>query len=380
MENTLSPEQFFQLAEMAAYHDANVRFPVLALSDAQKISDTIYRKEIVKKATISQNGKSIRFDEQFLKDLKQSYDEVIASGKYIPLQFVTDENKHTDNPKYYGGEITKLELDDEDNPTSLVADFKLESDARRVVDANPRIGVSISAKYLDLEGDRVIQPKLQHVAITHRERLKGMTNWQKVAASVDGENTIDLTEADYTVDDITTEANKDEREVTQMAKENEGQTLDLTALMASDEFKTVLASAVEAETAKKDEQINNLQLSLAQLQDKNYEQTVDMAMDSYAQAGVPAKDRELGKALLMSLVDVKDDKKLELSEGEGENAKRIEMSRYEAVLALLNERKGTIDMSGETGSSAQPTTDELNMTDEERKAAVEAINKMVLNS
>ncbi len=373
MEGTLNPAEFLQLAEVAAYADANVRFPVLEMSAAEKINDLVYRKEIVKKATITQGGKSIRFDEQFLKDLKQSYDEVIASGKYIPLQFVTDDNKHTDNPKYYGGEITKLELDDEDNPTSLVADFKLEEDARKVVEANPRVGVSISAKYLDLEGDRIVQPKLQHVAITHREKLKGMREWQKIAASLDGENRIDLTDADVTID-------IHEGGSTEMTdKPQETPTIDLTQLMESDEFKNALNLAVQEKTAEKDQQIQTLQATVDSLQGQNYEQTVDMAMKSYAQAGVPKKDRELGKALLMSLVDITDDKKLELTEGEGDNAKKVELSRYEAVLALLNERKGTVPMEKERGSSTEPDTDELNMTEDERKKAIEALNRMVIN-
>jgi hypothetical protein len=374
--NNLDMEEYLGLAEGAAKEAAVSWFPVLDMAAAEKVSDNLYEKEIIRAGVIkdAKTGKEIKFDASFMKEFKENFEAVLASEGYVPVQDVTDDNKHTDATQYQVGIVNKMRLDDEQNPTKVIAQIKLNEDMRKVVDFNPKIGVSIGASYSHLSEDgRPTNVFPRHVAITHRPKLKGMDSWKNLIKMSDaGEAlTLDLTDADYVEE---TEVN-DERKVTEMAEEAKN-TINLTELMQDEAFKSAFNDAVSTQVAnlteEKDKEIERLQKSVGEVQRSSYEQAVNLAVESYAQAGVPKPIRDTAKALLLSFEAGEEAKTLNLTEGEGDDKKQVELSRWETVTRLLDEVKGVVDMTEEQGSGEE---DESNgaLTGDARKAAVEGL-------
>lgn len=365
--NELDMEEYLDIANSAASEIAVAWFPVLDMSEPEKVSDDVYEKEIVRAGTITdkKSGKSITFDARFLKEFVRNFQNVVASDGYLPVQDVTDNNEHTDRTKFQVGVVNDMKLDDDENPTKVIASIKLNDVMKKVVDFNPKVGVSIGASYSELVEGRPTNVFPRHVAITHRAKLKGMDTWKRMVKASDAgeELTLDLTDADF-----------EERKVTDMADEKTPQEtpeLNLTELMASEEFQTLLATQVQEATKTKDEEIERLRNSVGEVQRNSYEQAVNLAVESYAQVGVPRSVREPAKALLLSFDSGEESKELELTDGEGENKQTVKLSRWQTVTRLLDEVKGVIDMS-EKSSSEEPE-DESDFTGDRRKAAVDGL-------
>jgi len=361
----LDIDKYLEFAEAAAYADAKVRLPVFSeKTNAVELSENQWKKEILKVGKIKYNGREIEFTPEFLKEMKHNYEKGVID--YVPLQFVNEQNGHSDDPRLFGGTVQKLELDDEDNPTSLNAIFKLEEDALKAVRANPAVGASIKAhpNYVDPD-DNHHGATLLHVAMTPRPRLKALAAWEPIAASEQGD-TIDLTEADYVAEEVVEATAEEtvveettttpEQEETNMAEAG-NTTINLTELLENPEFKSQFELAVSNATASKDQEIERLQTRLGTVEEKSYAQAVELAVDSYADAGVPKAIRDVAQSLMMSLSDVAEDEVVELTEGEGDAATQVKVTPIEAVTRILDECKGYVNLTAETGSSADVEED-----------------------
>jgi hypothetical protein len=371
----LDSDKFLEMAEAAAYGEALVRFPVLELaSEAQSVGDNLYKKVILRNAVVTNTkGQKVRLDGEFMKALKRNFEDVTASGEYVPLQFVKDDNKHTDDPRYYGGEITKLELDDEQNPTCLTATFKLGDEAKKVVDAQPKVGVSIGANYFTASDGRPVNPILRHVALAHKVKVKGMGAWQKmIAASEYGEAlTVDLTDADVIIQD--TESNQEGGNNMADNNENGQPKFELTEdvlqqILASDEIQNAIKSQVDEQTSTLKSENETLRARMQKNESETYSKAVELAVDAYAQKGVPKVARDLVQGLLLTFEPgegeaEEDAPSIELTTvtGEGDEAteKKVELSRFEAAVRLLEEFEGFVNMSKEQGSS-----EDVNLSDD----------------
>lgn len=380
----LDPERFMELAEAAAYSDAKIRFPVeMAAGDAKHIGGNMYSKEILRKGTIKYNGKDITFDGDFLKALKSNFEE--GAIDYVPLQFVTDDNRHSDDVRMFGGMVKELSLDDEENPTKLNAKFELNEEAKKAVNANPKVGVSIKAHpaYVDESAEKVYGPTLMHVAITNRPRVKQMDAWLPIAASED-EDTIDLTDGvfEYSDENSMDKTTNTEQEGN-MADKDEVKTTEfelteevIANIFNSDKGKELIQLAVKDATKDKDAEIERLQGRVGEVENKSFSQAVELAVESYATKGVPKVARDLVQGLLLTFANDTDESGvIELSvvsgEGDKESTEEFKLSRWEAGIKLLEEFEGFVDMTGETGSQDEETSE--NLTGDARKAAVEGL-------
>jgi hypothetical protein len=384
VKELLDSDKFLELAEAAAYKEALVRFPVLELaSEAKSVGDNLYKKVVLRNSVVTNTkGQKVRLDGDFMKALKQNFDELVASGEYVPLQFVKDDNKHTDDPRYYGGQITELELDDGEAPTCLTATFKLEDEAKKVVDAQPKVGVSIGANYLTGDDGRPINPVLRHVALSHRVKVKGMGAWQRMIAASDYGDalTVDLTDADVTIEDIedTKKGGKD------MAEETTGK-FELTdeilqEILASDAVKGVINTQIEAATTTLKQENESLRTRMEKNESETYSKAVELAVDAYANKGVPKVARDLVQGLLLTFEpsegeDADSAPSIELTtvtgEGDEQTENKVELSRFEAAVRLLEEFEGFVNMSKESGSSEDvELSDDATLQGDARKAAI----------
>lgn len=380
VNDLLDPHKFMEMAEAAAYAESLVRFPVMEMSDITATGDNMYRKVIVKASKIKYQGKEISFDASFMKEMVNNFNSTVAGGEYIPLQFVKDDNQHTEDPRYYGGVVKKLELDDPENPTCVTAIMELGAEAKKVVDAQPNVGVSIGAGYLALEQGRPVNPVLKHVAMTHRPKLKGMSSWESmIKQSEYGEElTIDLSDAEVEVMNTTPKEGGNDMADTQ---EN-GQKVELTEemlseILASEAVKAAIAeqvtTKVEAETTALKSENEALRGQVGEIRASSYEKAVELAVESYATHGVPKILRDLAQGLLLTYgEDTSDTPEIVLSEGEGEGAKEIKLSRYDAVLRILDEAKGFVNMTPEQGSGEDVELS-ATLTGDDRQAAIDTL-------
>jgi hypothetical protein len=158
------------------------------------LSQKVYRKRILPKATINYKGRKIRFDDAYLTDLANSFHQ----GAYDQVAFMMapDNNSHTLDPERFRGEVKSVEVDED----GLYAVFQVTPDAAKVLDENPKLGVSarILENYQRSDGKHFPRA-LQHVLGTLDPVIPGLGTWEEVALSNGGpaENVIDLSATSY---------------------------------------------------------------------------------------------------------------------------------------------------------------------------------------
>lgn len=249
-----------------------------------------------------------------------------------------------------------MSLDDEENPTKMRAKFDVTDEARKIIEHNPRFGVSVKVhpNFTDPSTGEYYGAQLLHVAGTHYPRLREMDEWKAIAASVDPDGeTIDLSDGEFdaveasTDDIVSTEGDE-------MAdKKDETQVLTLDAIMGSDAFKEALQLAVDEQTAELKKENEALRGNVDTMRKESYETTVKGAINTYRNAGVPPIMLDMGEALLLSFDQETRNETLELSVTDGDETKTETLSRVAIVTKMLDEAKGFIDLGVERGSSEE---------------------------
>jgi hypothetical protein len=206
-------------------------------SDAVMLSQKVYRKRILPKATISYRGRKISFDDQYLTDLAQSFND--KAYDQVAFMLADTNNSHTLDPERFGGEVLGCEVGDD----GLYATIQVTPAAAQVLKENPKLGVSarILENYQRSDGKQFPRA-LQHVLGTLDPVIPGLGTWEEVALSngVAPENVIDLSATSYEeLEHMATRADNLQRvaEATDMTVEA------LEALEMTDEELAIFSSA-----------------------------------------------------------------------------------------------------------------------------------------
>jgi hypothetical protein len=279
---------------------------------------------------------------------------------YVPFLFTDKEDKHTmtANPNTYGGKVVELSLDDPENPTRLYGEFDLTEDTEKVVNHNPQYGVSVTAhpNYIDSPRGEYYGPTLLNVAATHYPKMTKMGQWEKVSVMASSEphdyQVINLSMEKF-VDDDTNEVS--EKEVSmENDKPLELSSEQLAQLMESDAVKNAIANQVEAQVKEKDDKIVELSNQIGEIQNDSYSKLVEAALNTYNTSGdgkgVPPVVLDYAKGLLLSMGPAERDEVITLSTGAGDEKKEEKLNKVQIVTKMLDEIKGTLDLSGEVGS------------------------------
>lgn len=375
MENI---DALMDVLELSAAAQSAIRLP-LNLSEAEKVSGNKWKKEILRigELIVDSTGRKFNFTSDFLKSMKENYHKGILD--YVPLVYADSKtNAHTFSAKAedYAGLVEGLELDDPDNPTKAYAIFNLTEDTSKMVEHNRKFGVSVTAHPNFVDGPRgeYVGPMLLDVCATHKPKLTKMEGWDRVEVMASNVHekygVIDLSDETYNVIETT------DRGGGNMAEQdnNNSKPLELsqemlTQIMESDAVKTAITNQVTAATAEKDAEITRLSNQVGDIQDKSYSQVVKAATASYKQAGVPPVIVDAAEALMLSLSADETDETIQLSVKEGDETKTLELSRVELITKMLDETKGFVDLSAETGST-EDVDDSGRMTGDRRKNAV----------
>lgn len=356
-------EAFMQVVNLSAAAQSAIRLP-LHMSEATKVEGGKYKKEILRvgEIVVDRFGRKFNFTSQFLKDMKKNFDK--RPLDYVPLLYTKDGEVHasSSDPNKYGGYIEDIELDNPDNPTKAYGMFNLTEDTAKVVEHNPKFGVSVTAHPNYVDGPRGVYygPTLLDVAATHKPKLTRMGDWSKVSVMASNEqeefSVIDLSDSTFV------EETEKKEEIPMAEKELNNNVVELSdeqrqelfsEFMKSDMFQSALSTAVK----DKDAEIARLSSSMDEIQRDSYETLVKSAINTYRDKdgkGVPPIMLSMAEELLLSFTPEERNTTIELSMGEGENATTETVNRVQLVTKMLEESKNFLDLGKEAGSQAEP--------------------------
>ena len=360
VNDDVDTDKWINIMEMSAAPEMALRLPVVELGNAATaIGDGVYEKEIWRVGDINYQGRKVRFTPAMLKAAYENWKK--KPFAYVPFQFLHRSSAGEDHPRDYAGRITSLSLDDEENPTKMMAQFSLTDEAQKIVQHNPEFGVSVKVhpNFVHPSTGQYYGPTLLHVAGTHFPRLGEMGEWKAVKAGIDPDDeTIDLSAGEFEgavpSNDGTVDDNKGKEGGT-MPENNEAvqqeQAFDLSAVMGSDAFKDALKLAVDAQTEDLRKKNEALETKVAEGEKQSYVSTVKAAVNTFRSGGVPPIVLDYAEALMLSLDVEQRNQTIELSTGSGDEKKDVKMNPIQLVTKMLEEMKGTIDLGHERGSS-----------------------------
>lgn len=400
MPETLEATEILEYLEREAVRGLSFQLPVVSLADTRAVAGkNKWVKQVLRAGKINYNGRIIEFTQQ---DLQQVVDNFKKNAlDYVPFQFVTDDNRHSDSPKLYGGKVVDMRL--ADNGNSVEAVFELGDDAEKIVQQNPQFGVSVAyhPNYIRTSDETHFGPTVFHVAGTHRPKLFGLKPWEKFDMSLEADETgrVDLTAGEW--DNIVTVTTEEEGEVDMADVIQEILGLasadNIDALIEAARKKLAAANTPEQkEAAQKqldallekkknlseddnteggdsnvseektftfssqeefDKHVQKLADERAAeatkaLREQAHKDKVSNLVNDYKKSGVPPAIADLAEVLLARMPEDAD-KVLTFSDGD----QQVEANANTVVRRILDNCKNMADLSEEEGSTVDNTTD-----------------------
>jgi hypothetical protein len=152
---------------------------------AEKVGKRLYRKQLLPVGSVKHEGHELKFTPDYLKRLAANFN----AGKMdqVPFVLVGDDNSHSQDPERVRGEVTGMEVHDD----GLYALAHLSERGEQLVKDNPKLGVSARIN----QDDMVIE----HMAGTVNPVAKGMKAWEALDLSQpeQGVTLFDLTEKTF---------------------------------------------------------------------------------------------------------------------------------------------------------------------------------------
>lgn len=155
----------------------------------------LWRKQLLPVGRIIYKGEPVDFSQEYLEELVRSFN----SGAYdqVPFQLADGENKHTQLPERFHGEVRAIEL----TPEGLDIVVAATKAGHEVLSTNPRLGISarIVESLTHARDGKSFRSAIQHVLGTLDPVVTGMTPWRAIEASRTGDDgtTIDLSNTTF---------------------------------------------------------------------------------------------------------------------------------------------------------------------------------------
>jgi hypothetical protein len=147
--------------------------------DAIELGNRHWRTQLLPVGEIEYKGRTLRFDREYLKGLVAAFKA--KAFDLVPFQLARDDNKHTNDPERYRGEVVGLEM----APDGLDLILEATEAGDELLRTNPRLGVSarIYEEYVRSDGKSWPQA-LQHVLATLDPHIPGMRSWKEIEVPV----------------------------------------------------------------------------------------------------------------------------------------------------------------------------------------------------
>lgn len=345
----------------------------------------IFEKQVLPIGKFNYKGKELNITPDYIKEIVRAFDEKALDQ--TPFALADERNSHDvdDRPDRYGGEVLKFVP----TPKGLKAVYKLTDKSAEMVRQNPKLGVSarIHEGYERIDG-RSWPVVVDQVLGTLNPKVTGLEPWKEIKLSnlQDKDNVEDYSNGDWKSMGTQDDKNKkpeDEEKVT-LTKEEYDQFKKLLATKSTDsdddddvddddddlnyseeDLKKALEELEkEGEPAKLSNEQNS---KVIQLSREVAEGRFERDALAWKQAGVPPKLIELARPVLSSYEEVN---VIQLS-----NGREKTIDAREVVKKILDETRGTVDLSNEEGHSNRDQSGENQEFEQLRKGLLDEVNQ-----
>jgi hypothetical protein len=159
-------------------------------------SGTRWWKRLLPVGEIDYEGRKLKFSREYLTDLANAF--TAQAYDQVPFQLAPDDNRHTNDPERYAGEIAAMEVRND----GLWVGLDPTRRGDQVLTENPRLGVSARiVEAYDRADGKHFPAAIQHVLATLDPKIPRLGAWQTVEAANNVGITIDLSSATFAGED-----------------------------------------------------------------------------------------------------------------------------------------------------------------------------------
>jgi hypothetical protein len=332
----------------------------VAEKQSKALGKNVYRKQVLKAGQFNYKGRTIKFDRDYFLSIQQAFRD--GAFDTVPFVLADKENRHTMEPERARGEVIGFEVTDD----GLDAILRLSEDAVRIVEENPKFGVSARIIEGLQRGDGyTAKAAIQHVLGTWDPRMTGMSPWKAVDLSNEDHEVVDLTsggegEVPFTEEEIAklrALLNEDTTAEDAPAEDETDEFVDslteeeLEALLNEDDESKGEEKKEDAPKAEKEEELVKLSndsgtsVELAAVRDELNAVKAELALAEWKRERIELSNQGVPPALLDAaepLLSVPSAGAVELSNGESVDPAAV-------VREILSKAKGMVDLSAEMG-------------------------------
>ena len=147
----------------------------IEFSATQQLERRLYRKRVLPVGSINYEGRKIDFTPEYLQTMVKSFND--GAFDNVPLQFASDDNKHTNKIEQYRGDVVGMALQDD----GLYVTVAATPEGAKWLEENPKVGISarIVNDYDRADGQHYAAA-MQHALVTHDPRIPGLGPWSEV--------------------------------------------------------------------------------------------------------------------------------------------------------------------------------------------------------
>ena len=144
-------------------------------ADAVELAAQTWRKKLLPVGEVEYKGRLLRFTKDYLGQLVRSFND--RAYDQVALQLADTENRHTNDPERFRGEVAGMELGDD----GLYVTVHTTEAGSKVLQENPRLGVSARiVEDYDRSDGKHYPAAVQHVLATLDPRIPGLGAWQAI--------------------------------------------------------------------------------------------------------------------------------------------------------------------------------------------------------
>lgn len=163
-------------------------------AEAVELGNRLWRRQILPVGDINYKGRVLKFTKDYLAKLARSFKD----GAYpqVPFQLADTENRHTNDPERYRGEIKDMEVRDD----GLWVTTEVSERGDALLRENPKLGVSARiVEDYDRADGKFFPAAVQHVLGTLDPRISWMGGkWEAIeAASPEPAAVLDLSNESF---------------------------------------------------------------------------------------------------------------------------------------------------------------------------------------
>jgi hypothetical protein len=142
---------------------------------AIELGSDLWKKKLLPLGQVEYKGRTLTFDRDYLDGLASAFN----GGAYsqVPFQLADGDNRHTNDPERYRGEVISMDADD----TGLYITVQTTEAGNQLLRTNPKLGISarIIEDYARSDG-KFYPAAVQHVLGTLDPRIPALGDWEAV--------------------------------------------------------------------------------------------------------------------------------------------------------------------------------------------------------